>query len=306
MAIGGGAVVVIIIAVLVVTGLTSSAPQSPDSYALQPSEVAMVTGVPASALERNAEACARDKSCFASASGAEPPQKLPPGTSVLSAGGHPEVVYVGANFCPYCAGERWAIVMAMSKFGTFTRLRGTTSSSTDVNASTPTFTFYGSSYKSQYLTFLTDEQSTNTQQPLQAPNALEQELLNKWDVSPWTSQNGSIPFVYLGGKYVVTGIQYDASSFAGEPWLTAAEDITSGTTPVSAHAEAAAGFLVSDLCTLTHNQPSSVCSQVPSNLRGISATSHINIGSSTKTGRNTGSGATKKAKTTVTTPAKKG
>ncbi|HET9061281.1 MAG TPA: DUF929 family protein, partial [Acidimicrobiales bacterium] len=268
MAFGGGALVLVIVIVLVVSGLTTSAPQSPDSFSLQPNQVAMVTGVPVAALERSAEACAKDKTCFDSTSGAMPPQKLPSGTAPLSAGGHPEVVYVGANFCPFCAGERWAIVMALSKFGTFTGLRGTTSSATDTNANTPTFTFYGSTYKSHYLTFVTDEQSTNKQVPLQAPTVMEQNLLNKWDVTPWTSQNGSIPFVYLGGKYILTGIQYDASSFAGAPWLTAAEDITTGTSPVSKHAEAAAGFLVADLCTLTNGQPGSVCSQVPSNLKG--------------------------------------
>ena len=60
---------------------------------------------------------------------------------------------MGAEYCPYCAAERWALVMALSKFGTFTDLQGTTSSATDTNPSTPTFSFYGSTYTSKYLSF---------------------------------------------------------------------------------------------------------------------------------------------------------
>ena len=51
----------------------------------------------------------------------------------------------------------------------------------------------------------------------------------------------------------------------------AASIMSSGTDPVSRHAEAAAGYLVADFCALTRDQPTSVCSQVPSSLTGISA-----------------------------------
>jgi hypothetical protein len=47
--------------------------------------------------------------------------------------------------------------------------------------------------------------------------------------------------------------------------------MSSGTDPVSRHAEAAAGYLVADFCALTRDQPARVCSQVPSSLTGTTA-----------------------------------
>ncbi len=151
-----------------------------------------------------------------------PPQALPAKNPLFTQGGKPAIVYVGAEFCPYCAAERWPLVMALSKFGTFTNLRGTTSSATDTNPSSPTFSFYGSTYTSKYLTFLSDEEETNTDAPLQSPTATEQALVTKYDTTPYIpaadAGENPIPFVYLGGKYVLTGNQYDAGPISGKQW----------------------------------------------------------------------------------------
>ena len=40
------------------------------------------------------------------------------GQPALTSGGKPEILYVGAEYCPYCAAERWAMVVALSRFGT--------------------------------------------------------------------------------------------------------------------------------------------------------------------------------------------
>ena len=37
----------------------------------------------------------------------------------LTRNGKPEVLYIGAAFCPYCAADQWSIIVALSKFGTF-------------------------------------------------------------------------------------------------------------------------------------------------------------------------------------------
>ena len=69
----------------------------------------------------------------------------------LTQGGKPEVLFMGSEYCPYCAAQRWAMVSAVSRFGTFSGLTTTHSSSSDVDANTPTLTFYGSKYTSQYI-----------------------------------------------------------------------------------------------------------------------------------------------------------
>ena len=63
------------------------------------------------------------------------------------------MVYIGGEFCPFCAAERWALTAALSRFGTFTGLGLIHSSPTDVYPSTPTLSFYKSGYTSKYVTF---------------------------------------------------------------------------------------------------------------------------------------------------------
>src|SRR5205823_15010475 len=43
--------------------------------------------------------------------------------------GKPEVLYIGAEYCPFCAAERWSLVYALARFGTFKGLLLSTSSS---------------------------------------------------------------------------------------------------------------------------------------------------------------------------------
>ena len=47
--------------------------------------------------------------------------------SPLTKNGLPEVLYVGAEYCPFCAAERWALIVALSKFGSFSKLHYTKS-----------------------------------------------------------------------------------------------------------------------------------------------------------------------------------
>jgi hypothetical protein len=204
--------------------------------------------------------------------------------------------------------------MALSKFGTFSGIRGTTSSATDVNASTPTFSFYNSTYTSKYLSFVGVETTTNQPDsankfyyPLQTPTNQEQALMTTWEVPPYIPsseyQAGTtpIPFVYIAGKYVLTGPQYDASPIAGMYYNTAIAYMTNGKDSTSQNLEAAAGYLVANLCTLTNHQPTSVCSLVPAKLRkGVSATISTTPPSTTTTApRATSTTVASKTSTTV-------
>ena len=108
-------------------------------------------------------------------------------SSILEgADGKPVVTYVGAEYCPYCAAERWALAVALSRFGTFTDLSATHSASDDVYPDTQTLSFYGSSYSSPYVDFQPVEEATNqvvngTYPTLQTPTAAQSTLLSKYD-----------------------------------------------------------------------------------------------------------------------------
>jgi thiol-disulfide isomerase/thioredoxin len=239
--------------------------RDPGTFALPPGALGQVEAVPAKALLSAAALARKSKSTSVNA-----PQALPAHTPALSSGGKPEVLYIGAEYCPYCAAERWAMVMALSKFGTFSQLRGTTSSSTDIDPSTPTLSFYGSAYKSQYLQFVSVELETNTGATLQNPTAQQAQLLGKWDQPPYVQSSqydDSIPFIYLAGRYVQIGTQYDASPISGWTFAKAASYLSSGTNKTSRAAEAAAGYLVADICALTHGRPARACSAVPASLK---------------------------------------
>jgi hypothetical protein len=75
----------------------------------------------------------------------------------------------------------------------------------------------------------------------------------------------------MGGKFLLTTAQYDASAISRMSFKAAASIMSSGTDPVSRHAEAAAGYLVTDFGALTRDQPVRACSHVPFSLTGTTA-----------------------------------
>jgi hypothetical protein len=65
----------------------------------------------------------------------------------LTSGNLPIVLYIGAEYCPYCAQQRWPLMLALMRFGNFSGLSYTESSSTDVYANTATFSFRTAAYR---------------------------------------------------------------------------------------------------------------------------------------------------------------
>jgi hypothetical protein len=274
MAIAASAVVIVALVVLVivkVTGGTStpSSARTPVSGA----NLGVLQAVPVSTLVAAAGA--------APGGSINAPTDLPPTVPPLTNGAKPAILYIGAEFCPFCAAERWPIVMALSKFGTFQNLTSTTSSSTDTNPNTPTFSFYGSGYTSAYLTFTAVELEDRNGKPLQTPTAAQSALVATYDAPPYTKgARGSIPFVDLGGKFLISGTEYDGSALSGMSFNSAVSYLTSANNSTSRAAEAVTGHLVGTICALTHNQPAQVCSAVPASLKTGQA-SAANQGAST-------------------------
>jgi hypothetical protein len=166
------------------------------------------------------------------------------------------MLYIGAEFCPYCAAMRWSMAVALSRFGTFSPLRGIHSSSTDVYPSTPTLTFYKSSYASRYLVFTPVENETVTQAPLQATTPEQQAIWDKYDAN-------SYPFIDFGNKYLITSPIYDPGVLAGKSWSQVAAALHDPSSPVAQGALGAANYITAAICKLTGNQPASVCTAAP-------------------------------------------
>lgn len=186
----------------------------------------------------------------------------------LTADGKPEVLYMGADFCPYCAAVRWPLIVALSRFGTFSGLSTTTSAVTngagqhEPYPSTPTWTFYGSHYTSPYLTFTAVEMTTNVPDPatgwytvLQTPTAAQQATMAAYD------SGQGIPFVDFGNRYVQMSTldPYGPQDLQGMTWSQIASAVRDPSSQTGREIDASANYLTAAICELTANRPASAC-----------------------------------------------
>jgi ABC-type antimicrobial peptide transport system permease subunit len=171
----------------------------------------------------------------------------------LTNNGKPEVLYVGGEFCPYCAATRWSLIQALSRFGKFSNLSFVSSSSSDVYPNTPTFSFYNSTYTSKYVSFVPVENEDRDQKTLESLTSAQAALFSKYT-------NG-FPFVDFGGKFVQTSPAFSPQDLDG---MTQPQIVSQLSDPNSKPAKdilGEANTVTAMICTLTTNQPSSVCQQ---------------------------------------------
>jgi len=129
--------------------------------------------------------------------------KLISGPRVAS-GSKVGVFYLGADFCPFCAGQRWPLLLTLMRFGHFRGVKYMRSSTDDVYPDTVTFTFYQSHYRSDYIEFIPVEFRDRKGKPLQSPTTQQRKIYSKFDAPPYTRSTGGIPFVYIDGQYLLT------------------------------------------------------------------------------------------------------
>ncbi len=191
-----------------------------------------------------------------------------PGGPVLSAGGHPVVVYIGAEFCPFCAAERWALVAALGRFGTFDRLGATTSSATEIFPGIRTFTFDGATYLSTLVTFSAVEEYGDVPSArapggyvrLHELSPLQQEVLHRF-APGLPAGAGSLPVVDVANRLVVSGaaIGFSPAVLQGLSMSQIAAKLTDPSSTVAQQVLGAADMLSAAICAATGEQPATVC-----------------------------------------------
>lgn len=188
----------------------------------------------------------------------------------LTDNGKPKVLYIGAEYCPFCAAERWPVVVALSRFGTFKDLGTTHSAAADVHPNTPSLSFHGSTYTSQYLSFTgvettTNEVQGNSYKPLDTPSAADQATLQKYDNVPYVDKDsaGAIPFIDLGNKFIGSGATYDPDVLAGKTPAQVADAMKDPSSAISKAVIGSANVYTAAICKLTNNQPANVCNTEP-------------------------------------------
>lgn len=259
----GGSIlgIVVIVAALVIAKVVigSNGPRSGEKSGKAPTTVVgKVSSVPASVFD-----------AVGTADQLAVPKKIT--GAALTANGRPRLLFVGAEWCPFCAAERWALATALSRFGTFQNLGTTSSSPTDTFPNTQTLSFHGATYTSSHLSFTGYEVQTNQVSgghytSLDTPTAA--------DAALWQKYGAGFPFADIGGKYLISGAAYDPAVLQGKTRAQIAAALWDPSSTIAKSVDGAANVISAAICSTTGQQPSAVCSSSGVRAGAAALTSH--------------------------------
>ena len=260
--------VLVVIAVLVVIKVSHKASKSVGDSPTPSTLVSQLTTIPASVYD----AVGTTSSLAAVA----PPvtmkgQALYTAPSASTGKKVPALIYVGAEYCPYCAAERWSVITALSRFGTFTGLQNTVSSSTDVYPSTQSFSFANATYSSPYIAFNGYEMYSNQVNPAtnywytlnKLPKVATLQF-GKYDTPAFVpgmpaADKYAFPFMTIADKYLISGSQYTPALLHGVSRDDIASGLNTSSSPITQAILASANELTAAICKVTNNAPAAVC-----------------------------------------------
>jgi len=182
------------------------------------------------------------------------------------AGSGPVVFFYGAEFAPYAAAERWPLVVALSRFGSFGQLGLMESSSSEAFSDTSTFTFWHVSYKSAWVDLRAVERYSALDPtgsgftPLQSLTPQEAEVVGTYDPAK------QFPLLDIANHYVLVGSSFAPSVLDGLSQSQVAADLAFPDSPVTEAVLASANEITAAICTVTGERPTDVC-----RARGVSA-----------------------------------
>lgn len=237
--------VLAIVAVFVAVRLTSGGGAAATESAATHAVVSQVTTVPSAVLAR-----------VRGSGTVTPLQTVRRPGPVLSIGGKPAIVFVGEESCPFCAAERWPLVVALSHFGTWSDLGVTRSSATDVFPNTATLSFRTVGFRSSQLTLRTTELADNLGRQLQPLTPLDATLIRAYDVPPYVNsadQSGSVPFLDIANRYILAGAQYDPQILAGLSQAQIASQLRNPASPVAKAIDASANLIIAAINNVLHH-----------------------------------------------------
>lgn len=242
-------VAVVIVAVLVILNVTKSSPSQNDTSGATTSSaiVSQLASIPAGTFNT--------VGVTSSVIPVTAPQVFsgkPALTYKVNGKSLPGVFYDGAEYCPYCAAERWSLIAALDRFGSFSGLTNMSSSATDYAPNTPTFSFLKATYSSKYIAFRAVEQYDQSQHPLQSLSAGDTAILQSFGAS-------SFPFVSIGNQVAVMQASYSPTALAGLSRSSIAANLADPTNIVSQAIIGSANYITAGICHVDGQQPASVC-----------------------------------------------
>ncbi len=244
-ALGAVVVIVVVLVVVKVVGDSNKPKSGTKAIVAAPSVATSLASVPTSVFDTIGLGDAK-----------APPR--PTSGSPLTADGKPRVLYVGAEWCPFCAAERWALALALERFGDFRGLQQVSSSPSDSYPNTHTISFAGATYTSSYLAFTGKELQSNQVSgdhyaTLDTITGTDKQLFEKVG-------KGGYPFVDLGGSALITGAQYDPGVLKGKTQTQIAAALRQPSSSIAQGIVGSANLITASLCKLTGKAPAAVCS----------------------------------------------
>ena len=274
LALAGACALLVVGGALTGLRLSSSGPSDPALARL----ITEVTTVPVSAVGSGGAAAYEGVLPSSGASAGSASSSIPltdgfpsptgPGGRPLFSDGKPDVLYVATEFCPYCVANSWALIVALSRFGEFSGLSTSRSSTFENIPPIDGWTFLGSSYKSAYLAFAPVETYSNvlvnrkadpddptSYRRLQRLTTAEQADFHQFD------RGGQTPFTDFGGTATALGTAILPSTLADLTWDQIAADLRRPASAAGAAILFSASVLTSELCQLTGDRPAATCSK---------------------------------------------
>ena len=174
----------------------------------------------------------------------------------------PGVYYVGAEPCPYCAAERWAFIVATSRFGKWSPLGISQSASDDVYPDTQTFTFARATFSSPYIAVEAEDFSNfkTDKEILERATPQEAKLFAGYNSAKYChGAAGDYPFVDFGNGALVCANGFSPAVLAGMSRAQIASQLADPTSPSTKQIVAAANLQTAAICSIDGEQPTSVC-----------------------------------------------
>lgn len=153
------------------------------------------------------------------------------------------VFFMGAEYSPYCAAERWAIVRALQKFGQWSGLNQTMSAARDEQfLNLPTYDFTEATYTSTHVEFVSRETKDREFKPLQKLLKTEEKLVHKYNPKK------EIPFLLIGGRFMQIGSGFTPKIFIGHTFRQTETELKKTESEIRKIIDEEASYIAALLC----------------------------------------------------------
>jgi thiol-disulfide isomerase/thioredoxin len=164
------------------------------------------------------------------------------------------VFFVGAEYCPYCAAERWAIVRALQRFGQWTGLKQTISAARDEPfLNLPTYDFTEAAYTSSHVEFVGRETKDREFKPLQKLSRSEEKLVREYNAK------NQIPFLLVGGRFMQIEAGFTPKIFIGHTFRQTETELKKAESEIRKTIDAEANIIAALLCV--SGLPTELCKE---------------------------------------------